>query len=270
VSRAVATTSDGKILLAGGLNVRGASRASVVWIRPSNGRVVRSGRLPVATHDFAGWAARGGLLVAGGGNISSVATVEQVLPSGAARVVGSLPRPRSDSVAAEVGRTAYIVGGYDGAVLDPAVLASSDAGKTFRRVARLPVPVRYPAVATTGATLWVVGGQTAHGLTNVVQRVDTVSGEARIAGRLPTALDAATARAIGGQLIVAGGATPKGTTSAILTCAIPTVRCKVTGRLPFAVQNAAVATVAGRSYLLGGERNGAVLDDVATIDYTRR
>lgn len=269
VSRAVATRSGGAILLAGGLKTGGASRATAVWIRPSDGRVLRSARLPSATHDAAGWSAHGGLVLAGGGAGSSVATVEQVLSTGAGRVVGSLPRPRSDAVAANVDGTSYIVGGYDGSVLDPVVLASADGGRTFHDAARLVLPVRYPAVTSTGTTLWVVGGQTAHGLTNVVQRVDTVSGKAQIVGRLPTALNAATTQAIGGKLIVFGGATRTGTSSAILTCSTPAVRCTRTGRLPYAVQNAAAATVGGHTYLLGGERDGVVLDDVVRIDYTR-
>lgn len=270
VSRAVATDSAGTIVLAGGLDRRGTSLRRVVWISPTDGRMMRSGRLPLATHDAAGWATQGGLVVAGGGVTSSFATVEQVEPRGlAARVVGSLPRPRSDAVAVVIRRIGYIVGGYTGGVLDPMVLASSDGGASFRNVARLPVPVRYPAVATTGAMLWVMGGQAAGGLTDVVQRLDTATGAARIVGRLPVPLAAATAHVVGARLMVFGGATRRGTTSTIVTCVLPTVRCAASGRLPSAVQNAAVATVGGHTYLLGGERDGRALDEVATIERIR-
>ena len=42
-----------------------------------------------------------------------------------------------------------MVGGYDGTILDPQVLATTD-GRHFRVAARLPVPVRYAATAAVG------------------------------------------------------------------------------------------------------------------------
>ena len=65
--------------------------------------------------------------------------------AGAGAVAGQLPQPRSDLATTTVGRTDYIVGGYDGTTYDPSVLATTD-GTHFTSVANLPVPVRYPAV----------------------------------------------------------------------------------------------------------------------------
>ena len=61
-----------------------------------------------------------------------------VLPAGVrpparppARSPGRLPQPRSDASAVVIGRTAYVVGGYDGTNADPHVLATTN-GSTFR------------------------------------------------------------------------------------------------------------------------------------------
>ena len=93
-------------------------------------------------------------------------------------VIGQLPQPRSDAGAVTIGRTAYVVGGYDGTTADPQVLSTTD-GSSFRQVGSLPVPVRYPAVAARGRMIYAFGGQRiggAAGAIDDIQRIDTTSG----------------------------------------------------------------------------------------------
>jgi hypothetical protein len=82
-------------------------------------------------------------------------------------VIGHLPVALSDLSAAVVGRTVYLVGGYDGNTPRPEIYATTD-GRTFRTMAALPLGLRYAAVTVLGATAVIAGGQTANGLVAVV------------------------------------------------------------------------------------------------------
>ena len=104
----------------------------------------------------------GRAFVLGGGTASSVPTVQAFTPGTQAAVVGALTRARSDSEGVSAGPVGYVVGGYDGTILDPQVLATRD-GQHFRVAARLPVPVRYAATAAVAGLIWVFGGQTGAG-----------------------------------------------------------------------------------------------------------
>ena len=121
--------------------------------------------------------------------------------------MGSLPRPRADADAVTLGGTAYVVGGYDGPALDPAVLATSN-GPTFSTVTDLSVPVRYPAVAALGGLIYVFGGESANGLpVTAVQVVNPGNGTDRVIGQLPLPLSGAAAGELDGVIYIAGGVT---------------------------------------------------------------
>ncbi|MEI4861666.1 hypothetical protein Q8G41_29190, partial [Klebsiella pneumoniae] len=75
------------------------------------------------------------------------ADTERIEVDGAIAGGSRLPEPRADATAVTLGRVAYLVGGYAGAVMDPEVLATR-TGAAFADVAALAVPVRYPAVAS--------------------------------------------------------------------------------------------------------------------------
>src|SRR5437588_160486 len=154
----------------------GRNRADTAWatpalrVDPATHRVTVSRPLALAVHDASGAALAGSAYVFGGGAATTVATVQQWTARGGRRVA-ALPAPRSDSAAAVVGGTAYVVGGFDGRGMTRDVLATTD-GRVFRKVARLAIGVRYPAVAAvggavsdagvavSGATAWLVGGET--------------------------------------------------------------------------------------------------------------
>ncbi len=99
----------------------------------------------------------GRMFVLGGGTASSVPTVQAFTQGTQTAVVGQLGRARSDSGGVSAGPVGYVVGGYDGTILDPQVLATTD-GRHFRVAARLPVPVRYAATAAVSGLIWVFGG----------------------------------------------------------------------------------------------------------------
>ncbi|HET9061613.1 MAG TPA: hypothetical protein VFN61_17000 [Acidimicrobiales bacterium] len=144
----------------GGLVAGDTSSAAVFVIDPLSGAVRATGSLTEAVHDAAAACLGDEAIVFGGGSFNTVGAVQAWSGSGKARVVGALPVPRSDltAVAVAVGRTAYVVGGFDGAAMQPTVLATTD-GAHFKLAGRLKVGVRYPAVAARGGYIWVAGGQ---------------------------------------------------------------------------------------------------------------
>ncbi|HVB14195.1 MAG TPA: PQQ-binding-like beta-propeller repeat protein [Candidatus Dormibacteraeota bacterium] len=240
------------------MTASGETSATVYALNTTSGSLSDSGSLTTPTHDASGAILAGKDTVFGGGITASSASVQSLTSAlGAAVTVGHLPQARSDSAAAVIGSTAYIVGGYDGIKYDPVVLATKD-GVTFSAVASLPVPVRYPAVATLHHDLYVFGGQTANGqATNQVQLVDPVTHSAKVVGTLPEAITAASAVTLQGVLYVMGGET----SAAGGVAPNPTIwafnpgsgRAVVAGALRVPVSHAAIAALGTRAWLVGGE-----------------
>jgi hypothetical protein len=165
VSREVAVAGPaGRLIVLGGLTTGGGSASGVYAIRTATGAVRQVGALSAPMHDAAVAVIGGDAVVFGGGSPATVGTDQSFTlrdplgRSGVATAAGSMPAPRSDAVAATIGPTIYVVGGYDGTRPDAVVLATTD-GRTFTKVAALPVPVRYPAVAALGGKVFVFGGQ---------------------------------------------------------------------------------------------------------------
>lgn len=250
----------GSISVLGGLTTGNATTGSVVNLAVPAGTQTPAGALATPTHDAAVAVLGSKVLVFGGGVQSSFATV-QAYPltaagaSAAGQVVGQLPQPRSDADAVTIGRTAYVVGGYDGTVADPQVLSTTN-GNSFHLVGSLPVPVRYPAVTALGRMIYVFGGQQiggAAGPVNAIQRIDTVSGVIKVIGHLPQALLGASAVTLGGVVYVAGGTTGAFDSGVIYAFDPVRGRMLVAGHLVTPLSNSAVATVAGTAWLVGGE-----------------
>jgi hypothetical protein len=247
----VLAVGDG-LLLAGGLDRANRSSALVRHIDPLTGRSAKVGMLSDPVHDAGGALVGGHAYIVGGGAQFSVAAVQQLGGSGTARVVGQLPRPRSDLVVASSGEAMLIIGGYDGTVSQPQVLRSTD-GRTFTAIDSLPIPVRYPAVAVTGSVVWVFGGQVAGHPSTAIQRIDVASGRVTLAGRLAVPVSDAAAFSLDGQVLIVGGATTSGTTGDIWRFDPATLQVDRCGRLPGPVQDAGSGVWRGSGYLLGGE-----------------
>ena len=252
--------AGGSVSVLGGLTTGNATTASVVNLAVPAGTPTAAGALANPTHDAAGTILGGRVLVFGGGVLSSFSTVQAypLTAAGASAtgvVVGQLPQARSDAAAVTIGRTAYVVGGYDGTVADPQVLSTTD-GSSFHSVGSLPVPVRYPAVAALGRMIYVFGGQQvggAAGAVTAIQGIDTASGKIEVVGHLPQALLGASAVTLGGVIYVAGGSTGPSDSGVIYAFDPVKGQVLVAGHLIAPLSNAAVATVAGTAWLVGGE-----------------
>ena len=277
-------------MIAGGLTSASTTTAAVRLLNPQTGQTRRAGRLAVPTHDAAGALLGSRPFVFGGGSLSSTDAVQSGQPGHARAMAGRLPGVRSDLSAVTLAGQAYLVGGYNGASYDSAVLATGD-GRRFRVAARLPVPVRYPAVAALGSRIWVFGGQTRSGVTSVIQRVDPATGKATVAGQLPAPLAHAAGFTLGGRIFVAGGQTAPSagrsgtaspsarlsTSNRVLqyvpaSAQIPASgrrpapgTIQVAGHLPVPVANAAAAVIAGTAYLVGGDNGQRPFPEVTTF-----
>jgi Kelch motif len=256
ISREVVLADGSSLLMAGGLRASGTSSASVFRLNPLTGAARHIADLASPTHDAGGAVLAGRGFVFGGGSETSVASVQAFAPGAHATIVGHLPRPRSDLVAATTGGVAYVIGGYDGVAMARPVLATSD-GRTFATVANLPVPVRYAAVATVGHDLWLFGGEQGGNPVSTIQLVDVSAHTATVVGHLPAPLGEATAVVLDGRIYIAGGRTSSGVTSQVLQFDPATATARAVATLPRPVSDAGGAVLGGTGYLLGGETPGA-------------
>jgi hypothetical protein len=160
--------------------------------------------LPGAVHDAAAAVVGGRLLLLGGGASEGSPNIIQVLP-GPPRLVGALPQPLSDLAAATVRGTAYVLGGWNGQVLNPNIyLVPPGAPPTV--VGRLPLPVRYPAVAAVAGRVLVAGGETSTGEpTTRAWSFDPGSGRVVPLPDLPVATDHTAGVSLDGHFCVVGG-----------------------------------------------------------------
>jgi Kelch motif len=258
VAREVVVTTGKELTIVGGLDATKFSTAAVVTVNPETGASRGSGTLVEAVHDAAGARAGARILVFGGGGPSEngTADVQAVPNAGAPSVVGTLPGPRSDHVAARVGTTTYVLGGYDGTGIVPDVLATTN-GTTFTKVGSLPVPVRYPAVAVVGKAIYLFGGvsNSQAGVdTSAVQRLDVASGAIDTVATLPTSLSHASAIVLAGQVFVLGGYVDNTKLSdQILRFDPSTGATNRVGVLPAPVSDAAAVVIGKRGYLVGGQ-----------------
>ncbi len=249
---------DGRqFLILGGLDATKLSTAAVVRVDPATGSSQPAGSLREAVHDAAGAPLTGGILVIGGGGPSENGTADAQLvsPSGSATIVGKMPQPRSDHVAARVGGKIYVLGGYDGANIVADIVSTVD-GSSFTTVTRLPVPVRYPAVTVIGTSIYLFGGvaNTQGTDTAAIQRLDTATGAITIVGQLPSTLSHASAIQLGNEVLLLGGYINNTQLSDQILRFDPTTNTITSaGRLPEPNSDAAAVVIGNRGYLVGGK-----------------
>jgi hypothetical protein len=299
----VVPAPGGRLIVLGGLAAGNVSEGGVYAIHSGTGAIRRIGALAAPLHDAAAAVIGRHAVVFGGGVTATVATVQAFTvpgrrgasPSATATTGRPMPLPRSDAVAATIGATTYVVGGYDGAHPDASVLATAD-GRRFTRVATLRVPVRYPAVTAFGNQILVFGGQAIAGAAagtpvNTIQAVDPARHTSAVIGHLPESLAGAAAVTLGGEVFVAGGEStvrqptapgagttqlsaaeraPGAATSAPKTFTVSTIwafdpaakRLLPAGRLQVPVSHAAIAALGSTAWIVGGESNGALVSAV--------
>jgi outer membrane protein assembly factor BamB len=305
ISREAAVPGPGnRLIILGGLTAGGDSTDGVYAVNTSTGAASQIGSLGAGVHDAAAGLAGGRALVFGGGSSSTVATVQAFASNanGGIRAVtsGSMPQPRSDSTGVTIGATSYVVGGFDGARADAAVLATTD-GRAFTTAADLPVPVRYPAAAAIGGQIYVFGGQAIGGPhagepVDTIQVVNPARHSAAVIGHTPEPLAGAAAMTVGGELLVAGGdstaaqsrvrgagttqlgpgessagtasepySSPTSTVSTIWAFDPAAKRMLPAGRLQVPVSHAGVAVSGSTAWIVGGESSGAPVSSVQML-----
>ncbi len=270
VAREVVVPSRDSFTIVGGLDATGSSTGAIVRVATATGKSQPAGTLAEAVHDAAGVRKGGRILVFGGGTQAATGTgdVQSAAPDGSSSVVGRLPGPRADHVAARVGAATYVFGGDDGTTIVPDILRTTD-GAAFTRIGALPVPVRYPALAVVGTAIYLFGGVSdpARGIDTVaVQRFDTASGVIDIVARLPASLSHASAVVLRDAVYLLGGYVDNRRLSdQILRFDPATGAVVAAGALPTPVSDAAAVVVDGRGYLVGGEGADRVPRAVVTI-----
>lgn len=174
--------------------------------------------------------------------------------TGSVITTGQLPTRASDVAVATLGRSTYIVGGYDGSHWLDTILAWHP-GVPPRLAGRLPFGLRYAAVAAAGHHLIIAGGTTTSGVTDAVLSFDPVSGAVKKVGRLPVPLTHASAAWIDGRMLVVGGRreVTGGQTSAVLEIDPISGAVRQVGRLPHPLSDAAVVALDGKLLVAGGE-----------------
>jgi|GEM_PF-675102 len=246
--------NDGKdLFVLGGRNAAKTSTPAIHHLAASTGRSLGEGTLGVPVHDAAGAVLGGSHFVFGGGNSATVAAVQRFAPGNGARVVGQLPQPRSDLVAATVGDRAFVAGGYDG-TKDVATVLSTKDGTNFTTVGTLPTLVRYPAMVNAGGVLWVIGGETSSGGdTNVIQRIDPASGAVTIASHYPNTIGHEGVAVLGGHVYVIGGRVGGAISDHVVELDPATGTTKLVGHLPAPLSDMAVTVLGDTAYVVGGE-----------------
>jgi outer membrane protein assembly factor BamB len=263
-------------LILGGLDSSETSVSGVFQLEAGSGHLRSAGSLSAPLHDAAAAVLGNQVLVFGGGTETSSDEVQALpVPEGGsanptAGAVGRLPTARSDLSAVTIGRSAYVLGGYDGEAPVGSVLATTD-GRSFEEVAALPEPARYMAVATFGGRIYAFGGETASGSgSDAIREVDPGSGSANVIGHLPQPLSHAAAIALGGHVYVLGGETGTGPSDRIWRFDPVTKKLADAGRLPLPVAGGAAAVVGSTGYLIGGTGStGAALREVVVLGERR-
>jgi len=250
----------------GGLTAAQSTVAGVFDLDPKSGQLRPVGQLAEGVHDAAAVVLNGSTLVFGGGSPNTVGTV-QSFGAGGGQVIGSLPKPRSDLSAVALDGRAYVLGGYDGSVADPSILATED-GRSFQTVGQLVQPVRYPAVLAAGGAVYVFGGALASGTTEttLIQKFDPRTGRSRIVGHLPEPWAHGMAAAVGGQIYLLGGTSGTGTLTSIWRYEPGAPKVTVSPQsLPYPVSDASVAQLGPATFLVGGEQSGSQLSGVISV-----
>jgi N-acetylneuraminic acid mutarotase len=250
---AVVPTTGTSVMVAGGLRPGDSSTAAAYTLDLRSGAVHALPPLAVPVHDTAGARVGRRALVVGGGNASEQAVVE-ASAGGRWRIVGHLPRARSDLSVAYVAGRVLALGGYNGSrPAEPDILASRE-GRSWSVVGRLSVPVRYAATAVAGGSVWVLGGEVAGTMQTAVQRIDPRTGQARVVAHLPHRIGHATAVAVGDRILLVGGRTGVDTPTAAMWWFDPaTGAVRAAGRLPTPLADSAGVQVGDTAYLIGGE-----------------
>jgi hypothetical protein len=277
----VLPAADGQsLIVVGGLDASGSSGQGIYDVNSSSGTPIQVGNLVAPVYNAGGCVLSGKGYVFGGASTTTPLTTVQVLPNlggtatttTTAASLGPLPLARSEESAVTIGTTAYLVGGFDGTTVDPAVIATTD-GTHFSTVASLKVAVRDAAVAVLDGRIYVFGGIGASGdPVDTVQMIDPGTHSASIVGALPSPLAGAAAATLNGVIYVAGGEklpstnTASKATDSVWAWLSTSNSAVLAGHLGAAVAYAGMTVIGQTAWLVGGESApNTLVDDVQTF-----
>lgn len=264
---AYASLHPGYFVLLGGLSAADTSTGEVY--AGDLKHVTQAATLGVAQHDAQAAALDGKVYVFGGGSFSELDHIISFDPaSDALATVGRLPTAQSDVAVTSIGRTAYIVGGYDGVSWKNTILSYSPGAAAPRTAARLPVGLRYAAAAAIGGHVLIAGGSTPTAASRAIFSFDPGTGHLRRIGTLPQPVTHGELAPLGQFAYLVGGRGNGTTSQTARIFAINPTSGKVTnaGRLPVALSDAALVPDGGSLLLIGGlEASGSVSDQVAQL-----
>ena len=252
LSRSAATSDGTTALVIGGRNTKGASVNQLLRYDPVTGEFAALANLPELLQGAAAATVANRPLIIGGGDAKPTANVSAVV-DGKVSIVGHLPEPRTDVLAAVIDKTVFVVGGYDGAKEPLTVLASNDNGATFHQIGLLLQGNRHGTLVAVGQFLYLIGGEEKGVATGRIQRIDPIDGAITQLGQLPAPISGAAAFALDGSIFVAGGRRGNDVTDQILRVDLATGVATSAGTLPEPFANASVAVVGDAAYVFGGE-----------------
>ncbi len=211
----------------------------------------------------------------GGGHDGSTTTTAWSLRSGGWKTEAALtlPAPRKSMAAAVIGKTAYLIGGFeipnDMNSGRRTVWAWTAGGKGWEVRAPVPGVVRFnPAVAVVGGKILMAGGATMdHGkLENLsdILSYDPATNSWSTVGHLPHASRAGSGESADGKLLIIGGYADNFET-AILVFDPATGKTTPAGQLPHGLADARFARIGNKIYGVGGE-NGVKMRAPWTLE----
>jgi hypothetical protein len=261
-----AALSGGRFVLMGGLDAADSSTSGVIVGDRRGARQLAT--LPNAQHDAQAATLDGRVYLFGGGQFSTYDHILVFDPaSGAVSSAGTLPRPASDVAVAGDGRSAYVVGGYDGTRSLDTILSYRPGGAP-RVAGHLPVALRYASVALTAGGLIIAGGSTPSGTaSDAVYRFDPASGQVRQIGRLAQPLTHAGAAVLDGFVYLIGGrgSSTSSQTTAIWAINPTTGRIRAAGHLLQPLSDPGVVSLTTGIVIAGGRTSAGTRSAVGEL-----
>lgn len=181
---------------------------------------------------------------------------------------------RTEVGAARIGRSIYVVGGFEAPSKTTAAVESYDIERDrWRRLPAMPIAVNHPAVASHRGALYVYGGYTDSSFRPVtagLQRYDPRSAEWTRLPSSPTPRAAAALAAFGGRLFAVGGASAGGALGTLEIYDVAAREWRSAPPMDVPREHIAAVRTGAGIYVLGGRSAAGNLDVVERFDPRRR
>jgi N-acetylneuraminic acid mutarotase len=263
---AAAPLEGAQFVLLGGLEAGEGSTAAVTVF--DAGRAIAHASLPEPQHDAQAARLGGMVYVFGGGQESSYNHILRFDPATASVTqAGELAQATSDAAVAEVGETAYVIGGYDGQQALDTIVAWRPGGSP-EVVAHLPSGLRYAAAAAASGGIVIAGGTPGEGANSAILRFDPATRALQTIGQMPAPVEHASAFALGRYVYVVGGrgAAQGSQTADLIAIDSTSGHATRVAQLPQPLSDAAVAASAGHVWVAGGSGTSGPVASILELE----